>query len=485
MDGFLMARASRGQRAFAGCLAIAILAALTLAAPQATTVLPAVAPFLPMCGLTVFTTAAIASFLLAAQFQVSRLPVFGWLSGAYAFTALTVAMQLLTYPGLFSPQGLFGAFPTTSGWIWAIWHAGFPVLVLAAMISRRIFAPQSVTQMPPTARALWGFVGLPLIVGVLLCMTVLAVQLPPALSPATAPGDFSARGAGMVLLVVNLVALGAVLTIGRLRTVLDLWMALAVLACVTDTMLSLMSTVRFSLGWYLARLFSMSAPGLLVCVLVWEVTRLYRELTRAHLRLIEYSNRDALTGIFNRRYFNDRFPRDFEQARRSGQPLSLLMVDVDNFKRYNDQYGHPVGDECLEHVALAIMRATHRPVDIVARYGGEEFVIVLPDTGVNGAQFVATRVTESVRALAKPAPGPLGVVTVSVGCATHVPRQGDATDTPERLIALADEALYTAKRLGRDRVYVSVETPPQGGGEGSESNALVGHERVVEVVRRG
>ncbi|VVE87751.1 sensor domain-containing diguanylate cyclase [Pandoraea bronchicola] len=455
MDGFLMERASRGQRVFAGCLAISIVAALILAAPRATAVLPAVVPFLPMCGLTVFTTATIASFLLAAQFQVSRLPVFGLLAGAYAFTALTVAMQLLTFPGLFSPQGLFGAFPTTSGWIWAIWHGGFPALVLIAMVSRRLFAPRSVTQLPPAGRALWLFVGLPLVVGVLLCVTVLAVPLPPALSPATAPGDFSVRGAGVVLLVVNFGALGAVLAIGRLRTVLDLWMALAVLACVTDTVLSLLSTVRFSLGWYLARLFSMSAPGLLVCVLVWEVTRLYRDLTRAHLRLIEYSNRDALTGIFNRRYFNDRFPRDFEQARRSGQPLSLLMIDVDHFKRYNDEYGHPMGDQCLEQVALAIMRATHRPADLVARYGGEEFVIVLPETDENGAYFVATRVTESVRALAKPAPGPRGVVTVSVGCATHVPRHGAVSDTPARLIALADEALYTAKRLGRDRVHVS------------------------------
>ena len=465
MDGFLMERASRGQRAFAGCLAIVILAALILAAPQATTMLPAVAPFLPMCGLTVFTTATIAAYLLCGQFQVSRLPVFGLLAGAYAFTALTVAMQLLTFPGLFAPEGLFGAHPTTSGWIWVFWHAGFPSLVLIAMISRHLFVPQSVLHLPPVRRAMGLYVGLPLVAGVLLCLTALAVPLPPALSPATAPGDFSATGIGIVLLVLNLVALGVVLGIGRLRTVLDLWVALAVLACVTDTVLSLMSTVRFSLGWYLARFFSMSAPGLLVCVLVWEVTRLYRELTRAHLRLIEYSNRDALTGIYNRRYFNDRFPGDFEQARRSGHPLSLLMVDVDHFKHYNDEYGHPVGDECLEHVALALMRATHRPTDLVARYGGEEFVIVLPETDERGAQFVATRVTETVRALAKPGPGPQGFVTVSVGCATHVPQQGDARDTYERLIALADEALYAAKRLGRDRVHVSKGMPPQIGEE--------------------
>ncbi|MCI3205787.1 MULTISPECIES: sensor domain-containing diguanylate cyclase [Pandoraea] len=459
MDGFLMEHASRGQRAFAGCLAIVILAALILAAPQATAMLPAVAPFLPMCGLTVFTTAAIVAYLLSAQFRVSRLPVFGWLAGAYAFTAMTVAMQLLTFPGLFAPTGLFGAHPTTSGWIWVFWHAGFPTLVVIAMLSQRLylsnFTPKLVTQLLPVGQRLWLYVGLPWVVGVLLCLTALTVRLPPALLPATAPGDFSGGGTGIVLLVLNLMALGVVLGVGRLRTVLDLWVALAVLACVTDTVLSLMSTVRFSLGWYLARFFSMSAPGLLVCVLVWEVTRLYRELTRAHLRLIEYSNRDALTGIYNRRYFNDRFPGDFEQARRAGHPLSLLMVDVDHFKRYNDEHGHPVGDECLEHVALALMRSTHRPTDLVARYGGEEFVIVLPETNGKGAHFVATRVTETVRALAIPGAGPQGVVTVSVGCATHVPQQGDARDTPERLIALADEALYAAKRLGRDRVYVA------------------------------
>ncbi|AKC70195.1 sensor domain-containing diguanylate cyclase [Pandoraea oxalativorans] len=459
MDGFLMERASRGQRAFAGCLAIAILAALILAAPQATAVLPAVAPFLPMCGLTVFTTATIVAYLLCGQFHVTRLPVFGLLAGAYAFTALTVAMQLLTFPGLFAPSGLLGARPTTSGWIWVFWHAGFPTLVLIAMISRRLFAPQSITQLPSPGKGIGIYVGMPLAVGVLLCLVALTVPLPPALSPATSPGDFSSGVVGIVLLVLNLVALGAVLGIGRLRTVLDLWVALAVLACVTDTVLSLMSTVRFSLGWYLARFFSMSAPGLLVCVLVWEVTRLYRELTRAHLRLIEYSNRDALTGIYNRRYFNDRFPSDYEQARRAGRPLSLLMIDVDHFKRYNDAYGHPVGDECLEHVALALMRATHRPADLVARYGGEEFVIVLPDTDERGALFVATRVTQSVRALAKPGPGPQGYVTVSVGCATHVPQQGNAEDTPDRLIALADDALYAAKRLGRDRVEVAQGVP--------------------------
>ncbi|VVD93738.1 sensor domain-containing diguanylate cyclase [Pandoraea anhela] len=471
MDGFLMEHASRGQRAFAGCLAIVVLAALLLAAPQATAMLPAVAPFLPMCGLTVFTTATIASFLLSAQFQVSRLPVFGLLAGAYAFTALTVAMQLLTFPGLFAPTGLFGAHPTTSGWIWVFWHAGFPTLVLLAMLARRLFSPTAVTQLSPIGRGLGLYVGLPIAVAVLLCLTALTLKLPPALTPATAPGEFSSGGTGIVLLVLNLVALVVVLGVGRLRTVLDLWVALAVLACVTDTVLSLMSTVRFSLGWYLARFFSMSAPGLLVCVLVWEVTRLYRELTRAHLRLIEYSNRDALTGIHNRRYFNDRFPGDFEQARRAGHPLSLLMVDVDHFKRYNDEYGHPVGDQCLELVARALMRATHRPTDLVARYGGEEFVIVLPETHEKGAHFVATRVIESVRALAIPGSGPQGVVTVSVGCATHVPQQGNLRDTPERLVALADEALYAAKRLGRDRVHVAKGAPAQVADLGREGGA--------------
>lgn len=463
MGGFLMERTTRGQRAFAAVLALAMLAALTLAAPRATVQLPALAPFLPMCGLTVFTTATIVAYLLAAQFQVSRTPVLGLLAGAYAFTALTVAMQLLTFPGLFAPTGLFGARATTSGWIWVFWHAGFPLWVLAAMIARRMFVPQATTQLPPRARSTVFFVGGPLLIGLILCALALTVALPPALAPVTSAGEFSGSGAAIVLLLVNLAALVAVLWIGRLRTVLDLWVTIAVLACVTDTVLSLLSTVRFSVGWYLARLFSMSAPGILVCVLVWEVTRLYRELTRAHLRLIEYSNRDALTGIFNRRYFNDRFPRDFGEARRTGKPLSLLMIDVDHFKQYNDVYGHPVGDECLVEVAMALMRATHRPTDIVARYGGEEFVIVLPDTDGAGARFVASRVSESIAALGRPSADQPGLVTVSVGCATRVPAPGE---TPEQLVALADEALYAAKRLGRNRIHIADTVAASGMREG-------------------
>lgn len=453
MDGFLMERTTRGQLTLAGVLVLAMLGAFGLTAPQATVQLRAVAPFMPMCGLTVFTTAGIVAFLLVAQFQLSRLPVIGLLAGAYAFAALTVAMQLLTFPGLFSETGLLGAHPTTAGWIWAFWHGGFPTMVLLAMIARYIFKPQAIERLPRAGLATLWMVGLPLAVGVALCVVVVMRQLPPALAPATSPGAFSSSPAALVLLLVNLASLAAVLSIGRLRTVLDLWVAVAVFACLTDTVLSLMSTVRFSVGWYVARLFSMSAPGILLCVLVWEVTRLYRELTRAHLRLIEYSNRDALTGIFNRRYFNERFPRDFEQARRRGEAISLLMVDVDHFKVYNDRYGHPVGDECLAEVARALMRSTQRPNDMSARYGGEEFVIVLPDTDARGALFVASRAREAVLALGRPGAGPTNCVTVSVGCATMVPGPGSMSGT---LVALADEALYTAKRLGRNRVQVAV-----------------------------
>ena len=108
---------------------------------------------------------------------------------------------------------------------------------------------------------------------------------------------------------------------------------------------------------------------------------LYQRLFEAHATLIRSSARDGLTGAFNRMHFNDHFHTLFLQARRQGEPLSLLMVDVDRFKAYNDAFGHVKGDACLIAVANALAGAVRRPADMVARYGGEEFAIVLPNTG--------------------------------------------------------------------------------------------------------
>ncbi|KVZ52262.1 hypothetical protein WL18_04440 [Burkholderia ubonensis] len=448
MEGILIQHTTRRQLWFAALSALVILLTLGIAAPHANVALPAVEPFMPMCALTVFTTAGIAAFFLGAQFAVTRQPVLGALGGAYAFTALAVALQLLTFPGVFSPHGLLGALPQSAAWMWIFWHAGFPSFVLLAL-----FARERMTRKAISAQRMRGWtialIGGPAATAALLCVLALNVPLPPAFRP---PGDAAVLPVNAVALVVwtlNALALAAVLLTGRLRTTLDLWLAIAVLACLTDTTLNLLSTNRFTVGWYVARVFSMFTPGVLVCVLAWEVTMLYQRLFEAHATLMRSSARDGLTGVYNRSHFNDHFHLLFLQARRQGEPLSLLMVDVDHFKAYNDAFGHVKGDACLIAVANALTGVVRRPADLVARYGGEEFAIVLPNTGARGARLVAEEAREAVLRLNLPTRGPAGRVSVSVGCATAAP---DEPMMPDALIEAADAALYRAKDAGRNRI---------------------------------
>ncbi|KVD51722.1 sensor domain-containing diguanylate cyclase [Burkholderia ubonensis] len=448
MEGILIQHTTRRQFWFAALSALVILLTLGIAAPHANVALPAVEPFMPMCALTVFTTAGIAAFFLGAQFAVTRQPVLGALGGAYAFTALAVALQLLTFPGVFAPHGLLGALPQSAAWMWIFWHAGFPSFVLLALFARERMARTAISAQRMRAWTI-ALIGGPAATAALLCVLALNVPLPPAFRP---PGDAAVLPVNAVALVVwtlNALALAAVLLTGRLRTTLDLWLAIAVLACLTDTTLNLLSTNRFTVGWYVARVFSMFTPGVLVCVLAWEVTMLYQRLFEAHATLMRSSARDGLTGVYNRSHFNDHFHLLFLQARRQGEPLSLLMVDVDHFKAYNDAFGHVKGDACLIAVANALTGVVRRPADLVARYGGEEFAIVLPNTGARGARLVAEEAREAVLRLNLPTREPAGRVSVSVGCATAAP---DEPMMPDALIEAADAALYRAKDAGRNRI---------------------------------
>ncbi|WP_426113013.1 diguanylate cyclase [Massilia sp. PWRC2] len=160
---------------------------------------------------------------------------------------------------------------------------------------------------------------------------------------------------------------------------------------------------------------------------------------------------DGLTGVANRRQFDQVLGAEWSRCGRSGQPLSLLMIDVDHFKRFNDHYGHQEGDVCLRAVAGAIKAAMRRPHDLAARYGGEEFSCILPDTGREGAAVKAVEIEQAVRQLALPhLDAPQGIVTVSIGVASML--QQGAAETAASLVLTADTYLYRAKREGRGRV---------------------------------
>lgn len=173
-------------------------------------------------------------------------------------------------------------------------------------------------------------------------------------------------------------------------------------------------------------------------------------------RLATLATRDGLTGLANRRHFDDLLQQEWRRAERDGTPVSLVMMDVDNFKKFNDQYGHQAGDSCLKAVARAIAAEARRPADLAARYGGEEFVLLLPNTDEVGCALVAERIRQSLEALnlTHALNPPTKRVTLSIGGATGWPSAENQGNHPS-LIAAADRALYAAKHAGRDRFVMS------------------------------
>jgi diguanylate cyclase (GGDEF)-like protein len=176
------------------------------------------------------------------------------------------------------------------------------------------------------------------------------------------------------------------------------------------------------------------------------VVETLRDITIQHeaqVALKSLASVDALTGLRNRRSFDLKFDEECRRAQRTGMPVSLLMIDIDHFKGFNDHFGHQAGDDCLMQIASVLRGELLRPDDLAARYGGEEFGVILPMTPLEGAKVVAERLLAAVEGLLIPHPAsPCGVVTLSVGAASA----GSESLTPASLLASADAALYRAKR---------------------------------------
>lgn len=180
----------------------------------------------------------------------------------------------------------------------------------------------------------------------------------------------------------------------------------------------------------------------LIQIAKWRSERYVEELDKL-------SRQDALTGLANRRHFDEALEQEWRRAGRQKHSLAVLMIDVDNFKHFNDKLGHPEGDRCLKRVARLLSEHARRPGELVARYGGEEFVMVFPDTDHQTAIHMAEHVLESIRMARIPQPDGLErwYVTVSIGVSAVVPSE---RLTPSRLLVAADQALYAVKRNGRN-----------------------------------
>lgn len=447
--GIMAPHLSRRPVILAGIAAAAIVLCTMMLAPFGSRMGPIIPPVVSIYAVLMSLIEALTAFFLAIQCRSSREPFFGALAGAFAFVAVMVFSQMLVFPGVFSPTGLFASGPQSSIWMWAIWHVGFPAFVLVGLALRADWLP-----LDTASRQRIGFLLVPAAPLLALALAYLCIAHSGLLPPLIQGGSYKLLRHSSMMAVIfgsTLLALLGCLWITRLRDLLSLWLAVALLASLSDATLTLSGAVRYDIGWYSGRIQSILSSSMIFCVLLFELTQLYDRLVAANEHLAQRAVRDGLTGAFNRGYFDEQFPREMRRAIREATSLSLLLVDVDHFKLYNDLYGHQKGDECLIAIVRALREQTKRPADIAARYGGEEFAVLLPRTDAAGAMRIATEIRAGIARLSLPrGDTPAGAVTVSIGIATL--DQPKPWHGAEDLLRNADLALYQAKREGRDTI---------------------------------
>jgi len=458
-----LSTALAGRRdAYLALTAVLISAVFFLAAaPFAKTPLPQVPVFVPIYASALVMCDLVTAILLFGQFVFLRSRALLLLANGYLLTAALAVSQTLVFPGVFAPTGLFGVGPQLAPWIYILWHAVFPLAVIAyALLKDGTVGPIATggsKRGPAWAAILFSATAVLLVVcGLTLMVTAGYLSLPNVLQDnrITTAGRI-AIGSGWVLSALALLVLLA----RKRRTVLDLWLMVVMCAWIFDVALAaILNAGRYDLGWYAGRIYGLLAASFVLGVFLIEnslqfarLTQFSAQLSAANKLLEQLTLQDELTGVANRRCFDTYLAEQLAVARRHKRMLSLIVCDIDAFKNYNDCYGHLAGDECLKQVAAALRSCCRRPADLTARYGGEEFALILPDTDLGGSASIAEEAREAVAQLRMPhersAVAPY--VTISGGCAVLV---GEIYMTESQLIGVADKNLYEAKRLGRNRI---------------------------------
>jgi len=456
MPSLLTTTPSAGHWRAAGLVALTLAAVSMLALPVADRVGPEIPAFLPAYGMAVLLTEVMTAYLLFGQGSMARRADAALLGVAYLYGGLMVLPHILTYPGVFGMQGWLGAGPQTAVWLWVLWHGGYPlILLLFAFVA----GSESGARL---GRVLVRRGSGPLVLGTLLTvggLTLLTTAGHDLLPEIIRQGDYHRlveTGLGPLVWMLNALALFAFVRTTRLATLPHLWVAVALLATLLNVTVTLAGGARFSLGWYVARLNSLAAAGIMLLLFLRAMIDSSQRIQQLNILLERQALVDPLTGIANRRCLDLHLEAEWRRAQRGARPLSLVMIDLDHFKCLNDALGHVEGDRALQLVGRVIGDFARRPGDLAARFGGEEFVLLLPETGQEAALAVANRVREAVATLNLPNPGGTeGRLTISLGVAC-LGTQGGGTAgpvaDPTLLLEMADAALYRAKRAGRNRV---------------------------------
>jgi diguanylate cyclase (GGDEF)-like protein len=408
--------------------------------PFAREALPVSLPLLAaLIGASIVTT-AIGALLLLFQGRALNSTAVAILGAGFAFVAASMVPYLFAYPAMFGPSD--GTHPRTSGVLWVGWH----LALVAALVLYGRFHHVGADDARRRRGGVYAIRGFVVAYGVLL-----AIAFRPDLVPAYDDGSLSAIALRMLapLLAAPGLAVGIAALRRRKPTVLDVGVGIIAVALPLDLYLTAIGMHPFSVGWYAGRVLMLLANLAVLGVLLAQGGRLSGELvTRARL-LADEAYTDTLTGLPNRRRFDEELVRAAGSTTRRSAELAVAMIDIDRFKRYNDAFGHQAGDIALRRVGGAIATSVARSADFAARYGGEEFVVILEDTALDGAYAVAERIRNEVLRLGIPTERnhPL---SVSIGVAARWPGEG-----VETLLRRADRALYEAKHAGRNRVTLA------------------------------
>jgi diguanylate cyclase (GGDEF)-like protein len=410
--------------------------------PVASVALGVSYPLIAMLLAASIMASAITALLLLVQARaVGSMPT-AVLGAGFAYAAATMAPYALLFHGMF--PGLADALhasPGAHGYLWFLWQAALLIALLAYQWLR--LAERS----DPTAcvRGRLVIAGLALSYIVL---TPLAIWLP-APSLTLDDGSWGPALASFMVPVIVLLAAASAIESFRSRkraNVLDLWMGIVAFGVIAEVYLTLVGGAPFTIGWYSSHAVALLAMSAVLAVLLVQAAHVYADLIERAEVLEGEAHTDILSGLPNRRRFDEEFARAFGSAIRRSSPIGVAIIDIDHFKNYNDAFGHQAGDVALRRIAEAIAESVERSGDFAARYGGEEFVVILEDTTLAGAAGVGERIRSTVLEAGIPSPDG-GLLSVSVGVAARLPGS-----TGEALLRQADAALYDAKNAGRNRV---------------------------------
>lgn len=390
----------------------------------------------------------LTAFLLLAQFYVNGTVLFGYLAGAYAFSGLMTWAYLSVFPGVIRASSLAPGDQQIPIILWTTWHCTFPAIVLFAILNgdrlgriavrRTIHIATGVIVLAPVFAAA--------------TVTALVFAYRDALPQLVIDGHFAPLWkTAFVPSVIALNSIACIVLLVRRRrlTALSLWLSVATMSATLDALLNL-STVRYSYAWDTGKLITVFTASIVLVMILCDIVGLYGQLARV-------ARIDTLTTLPNRRAFDEHLGFVFTNARRLGESVALLLIDVDGFARIGEKYDHLASDGCLRSVAAELADCATRPLDLVARYSATTFGVILPDTPLQGISIIAERIRAAIEGLeVSHGASEVGGITVSIGIAMAP----DASHANVGALGeVAERALGDAQAAGSNSVVLrSLET---------------------------